>query len=253
MGHADRIDTQKPPRFHETPARIMMAGARAAYVGPGLDLAPHRTAVAVIALGLDQPFSLTYLDGPSARSDEASRSIALIRPGRLHHLTSRAKMAFIYLDALSDDFTSLDEARLEAAGDRLKAVLSQEGRLDDLCAALDLPQHRRADPRLAHSLRMLDQHPDAFAQFADLAQACGLSPSHCRTLFKQTAGVCFRRYRIWRRMASVAKSLALGHSLTEAAYAAGFASSAHLSFAFNKMFGLSPTALIKAGVRFELD
>jgi AraC-like DNA-binding protein len=70
---------------------------------------------------------------------------------------------------------------------------------------------------------------------------------------REAAGVSFRRYRIWRRMAFVALNLSGGRTLTDAAHAAGFASSAHLSFAFKKMFGLAPSALLKAGVAFDLD
>jgi AraC-like DNA-binding protein len=54
-------------------------------------------------------------------------------------------------------------------------------------------------------------------------------------------------------MACVARDLAEGRTLTEAAHAAGFASSAHLSTAFSTMFGLAPSALLKAEVAFDLD
>ena len=57
----------------------------------------------------------------------------------------------------------------------------------------------------------------------------------------------------WRRMACVARDLAEGLTLTEAAHTAGFASSAHLSTAFSTMFGLAPSALLKAEVAFDLD
>jgi AraC-like DNA-binding protein len=54
-------------------------------------------------------------------------------------------------------------------------------------------------------------------------------------------------------MACAGRELARSRSLTEAAYAAGFASSAHFSTAFRLMFGLSPSALMKGGVRFDID
>ncbi|MCA6295745.1 MAG: hypothetical protein IM595_00340, partial [Phenylobacterium sp.] len=44
--------------FQKSPARIWLRGARAAYVGPGLDLDPHRAAVAVIAFALQESFDL---------------------------------------------------------------------------------------------------------------------------------------------------------------------------------------------------
>jgi AraC-like DNA-binding protein len=49
------------------------------------------------------------------------------------------------------------------------------------------------------------------------------------------------------------RELSRGRSLTEAAYSAGFASSAHLSAAFKAMFGLAPSALVKLGASFDLE
>ena len=50
----------------------------------------------------------------------------------------------------------------------------------------------------------------------------------------------FRRYKMWVRMGAAVRSMTAGRSLTEAALAAGFASSSHFSAAFREMFGLSP-------------
>ena len=53
-------------------------------------------------------------------------------------------------------------------------------------------------------------------------------------------------------MARVMRVINNGGSLTEAAHAAGFSSSAHFSASFRAMFGLSPSALLDAGVRISL-
>ena len=55
-----------------------------------------------------------------------------------------------------------------------------------------------------------------------------------------------RRYRIWNRMGAAVRACGEGASLTEAAHAAGFASSAHFSTAFRDMFGMMPSDLLKA-------
>ncbi|MBU6408462.1 MAG: hypothetical protein KGS44_15250 [Alphaproteobacteria bacterium] len=68
IDHAERLAARPAQRFHETPARISMRGARAAYFGPGLDLAPHRNAVAVVALAAGGAFELAFLaENRSAR------------------------------------------------------------------------------------------------------------------------------------------------------------------------------------------
>ena len=54
-----------------------------------------------------------------------------------------------------------------------------------------------------------------------------------------------RRYRLWNRMGAAVVACRDGGSLTEAAHAAGFASSAHFSTAFRDMFGMMPSELMK--------
>jgi AraC-like DNA-binding protein len=241
------------PTHHPSSACISLHGARAAYVGPGLELAPHRNAVAVVALALAEPFALALLDAKPATPTFVVRGSALIPPGALHQLEARGPMAFVYLDALSDEHTAVRQADLDAAHDTLRRVDGHaDWTVDRLCELLHLPPRPRPDPRIAAALRAIDARPEAFTSLADVARLTGLSTSRCRELIRETAGVPFRRYRLWRRMARVAEELARSRSLTEAAHAAGFASSAHLSAAFKAMFGLPPSKLLELGVRFEL-
>jgi AraC-like DNA-binding protein len=72
-------------------------------------------------------------------------------------------------------------------------------------------------------------------------------------LFREGHGVPFRRYRLWRRMALAMRVVRDGGTLTAAAHAAGFASSAHFSTAFRRMFGLAPSRLTGGSVVFDLD
>ena len=230
-----------------------MRSARAAYFGPGLNLSPHRNAVAVVALAERDPFDLAFLKSNRSTPAYETRHAALIAPGRLHHVQARGAMAFLYLDALSDDHTAVRHIDLADASEKLSREPLETWTIDRLCGVLCLPQRPSPDPRIAAILRAIDAHPDAFVTFEDVATAAGLSASRCRALIRTAAGVPFRRYRIWRRMACVARDLAEGRTLTEAAHAAGFASSAHLSTAFSTMFGLAPSALLKAEVAFDLD
>jgi AraC-like DNA-binding protein len=52
-------------------------------------------------------------------------------------------------------------------------------------------------------------------------------------------------------MALVMRSIAQGKNLTAAALEAGFSSSAHLSSAFKRMFGLSASEIIALGVAID--
>ena len=69
-----------------------------------------------------------------------------------------------------------------------------------------------------------------------------LRPSISR---QDLAGLPLRRYVLWLRLRDVLLSLAEGASLTEAAHAAGFADSAHMSRTFRDMFGVRPSMFLK--------
>ena len=56
----------------------------------------------------------------------------------------------------------------------------------------------------------------------------------------------------WMKNA-VMRTVAAGATLTEAAHAAGFASSAHLSSTFKRMFGLRASDLLALGVAIDMS
>ena len=94
------------------------------------------------------------------------------------------------------------------------------------------------------SRRMRDQ-PHRSHLMAELGACAGLSASRFLHLFKAETGVPLRRYRLWNCMGAAVAAFRAGQSLTEAAHAAGFASSAHFSTAFRDMFGMMPSELLK--------
>jgi AraC-like DNA-binding protein len=253
--HRAKLSIGDALRFHETPARITLRGARASYVGPGLRLAAHRNAVATIAIAIGEPFDLLWTGPEAGRSLPGTHRIALIPPGAHHHVTARGPMAFLYLDALSDDHAALQGGELKAAQVRLHGALGgapESWTMDALCNALRLPTRRAPDPRIAALVRDLDERPEDFRSLAEAAEITGLSTSRLRALTRAALGLPLQRYRLWRRMARAMRELAAGESLTTSAYAAGFASSAHLSSSFRAMFGLAPSNLLKAGAVFDL-
>jgi len=87
---------------------------------------------------------------------------------------------------------------------------------------------------------------------ADLAQTVGLSEGRLLHLFSQQVGVPLRRYVLWLRLRHVFYVWALSRSLTEAAHAAGFADSAHLSRTFRSMYGVRPSDLFRTDGRVDL-
>ncbi len=236
-----------------TRPRVSLSGARAAYVGPALDLAPHRNAAATVAVALTAPFQLEFLQGAQA-GEPRPNHIAVIPPNTLHHLRATGDMAFIYLDALSDDWACLRHSDLAQAQARLRQLpvpLLAQTDVDGWCELLGIGARAAVDPRMVDAARMLDTRPQDFTKVAQLAAQVGLSVWRFQTLFRLATGMPFRRYRLWRRMAFVVRAVDQGQSLTAAALDAGFASSAHLSTRFKALFGLSPSSLVALGVALE--
>ncbi|MFN9775144.1 MAG: helix-turn-helix domain-containing protein [Burkholderiales bacterium] len=242
------MDFQNSPVF----PRICVGPARALYVGPGLRLDPHLNLATTIAVSLDGGFELRTHGPESGWSEWTSHPVAVIPSQTLHHLRGDGPMAFLYLDPLGDGRVALDAATLEAGRMRL----AREARTIGLRAAFDafgLPARRTRDARIARVVLEIERRPHDFDHAHDAAALACLSPSRFRARFADEVGLPFTRYRLWRRMAVVMRTVAAGRSLTQAAHAAGFASSAHLSAAFRRMFGLSARDLLSTGVSIDLS
>ncbi len=237
---------------------VLLSEIRAAFLGHSLQLDPHKLAVATIVVGLETEFELDFFEGMLPRVHR--RRIALIPPDILHHLRSNGQMLFLYLDPLSTDYSSLDTAlldRLNSSADATIAALAPDLPLLDepsrflskVSRLFDLPETRETDPRLERVLRAIDATPQDFVSVDQAADFACMSVSRFQHVFKDVTGTTFRRYRLWKRMAVVAKTLSNGGNLTEAALEAGFSSSSHLSTAFKDMFGLKPSELLA----YEID
>ena len=64
-------------------------------------------------------------------------------------------------------------------------------------------------------------------------------------LFREQVGIPLRPYMRWLRLRRAASLVRAGATLTEAAHAAAFADSAHLSSTFHRTFGLSPSDVMR--------
>jgi AraC-like DNA-binding protein len=248
------VSAHEDSGFQESPVspRIRVGPARALYVGPGLNLSPHLNVATTIAVALRRPFELRTWAKSGGWSPWYAEMVSVIPSETLHHLKSDGPMAFLYLDPLTDRRHSLSRAVLLCGLERLRLASPQIG-LDDAFATFGLNPHRTKDARIARVVREIEQRPDAFGRVQDAASLACLSASRFRARFNAELGLSFRRYRLWRRMAAVMRTVSAGGSLTEAAHAAGFASSAHLSNTFKLMFGLTASDLVSRGVAIEVS
>ena len=102
------------------------------------------------------------------------------------------------------------------------------------------------DARVVRAIADIRRRLDEPITLPGVARGVGLSAGRFRHLFVSETGVSFRAFVLWERLN---KALALGFggtSWTEAAHAANFADSAHLTRTCRRMFGLAPT-----GARLE--
>jgi AraC-like DNA-binding protein len=248
------LSGQPASGFQESPVlpRICVGPARALYVGQGLDLSPHLNAATTIAVSLRHPFELRTWAKLGGWSPWCSEVVSIIPSETLHHLSSRGPMAFLYLDPLSDRRDPPSQVELLRGQERLKQEGLRIG-LNEAFAAFGLRPHRPQDARIARVVREIERRPDAFGRLQNAAALACLSPSRFRARFDAELGLPFRRYRLWRRMAVVMRTVAAGGSLTEAAHAAGFSNSAHLSSTFKRLFGLTASGLLSLGVAIDVS
>jgi AraC-like DNA-binding protein len=242
-------------------AKLIGWGPRVLYLGPAFGLTPHRNATAVLAIALDDPFVVASDPTEDGGSYRAARS-ALIPPNTLHHLVAGGRMAFLYLDPLSRDLAAISSRMRKTtprAGFDLKAeeavIEAMVGLADGRLAARDARQtlgtllgigaRGEPDRRIAAALQQMTKEPHKSHSLAQLGARAGLSSSRFLHLFKAETGVPLRRYRLWSRIGAAVGSIRRGMSLTDAAHAAGFASSAHFSRTFRDMFGMMPSEFLK--------
>ena len=77
-----------------------------------------------------------------------------------------------------------------------------------------------------------------------VADAVHLSQSRFSHLFREQVGMTFAAYLIYQRIMVVYTRMLLGKSITEAALAAGFSSSAHFADVNRRVFGIPASAIV---------
>ncbi|MFT5716681.1 MAG: AraC-like DNA-binding protein [Oleiphilaceae bacterium] len=176
---------------------------------------------------------------------------------------TKATMAIYYLAPLTQDYSALESLMIKAR-DGLHYNHPQEELLIQqlLCIrneslppeqaytllrdfivqpALQSIIFREFDTRIIAVIRRIRETVSENLSLNEFAETVHLSESRLEKLFKKQIGVPITKYRLRYRVFIGIIQLALGRSVTDAALASGFASTAHFSKSFSAINGIPPS------------
>jgi len=229
------------------------------YAGPVAPTTLHAHHALQIVVAVDDAVTM---------ADASGRALACrtaIVPPRAAHAIAVGAMTTLVLHVPTDKpagrrlcalpISAADVAAWQTAGAAVRsfdalpvtwddAVVVVDRLLDDVGAtSTGSPPARH--PAVLQVLRMLPALlGDGDVSAAALAARCRLSVSRLSHLFNDEVGTPLRPFILWLRLQTAGRHISSGASLTQAAHAAGFHDSAHLSRVFKTTFGLSPSTLL---------
>jgi len=231
---------------------MLLGRSRAALTLPAVSVLAHRHATGAVVVGVDGDLDV-LADGARRRGD-----VLFIAPGFLHGLDLHGGRLAVFLLPPGCDVAGAHVSELRNANAwRELGRATAGGELSSFDAyerALAGSAIRRArmDRRLRRALGALEDQLAQNTSVVEVARAVDLSPSRLMGLAREELRVPLREYRRWRRALHVVRLYAAGASLTGAAHEAGYASSAHLSAASRRQFGIKPSDMLHARARSAL-
>jgi len=176
---------------------------------------------------------------------------------------NNATMAIYYLAPLTQDYSALESLMLKALeglhynhpqeASLIQQLLNIRNEslspeqayilLRDFIVqpALQNILFREFDTRIIEVIQRIRDTVSENLNVNEFAEAVHLSESRLEKLFKEQIGIPITKYRLRYRVFIGILQLALGQSITDAALAAGFASSAHFSKSFSAINGIPPS------------
>ncbi|APR76911.1 Transcriptional regulator, AraC family protein [Minicystis rosea] len=219
---------------------LSLAGFRALYVGPPVDVAPHASLAANFIVALEGTVSIR-----AARGGLSDQRVVYVPAGvrRADDLRRTSRVAALWLDPLDillDHANALPTKAGPLRGGDLPALRRAlgEGSLANLPAGFRAPN----DARVAALSAKLREGRELEWDIAEHAAALGVSPWHLMRRFRAEVGLTFRQYRVLARIYFALRAFDAGASWTTGALDASFASTAHFSATFRKVFGMAPNA-----------
>lgn len=240
-------------RAQQWRGELFLGAGSVLYVGPGGLADRHVHDAVQIVHSFGERFELE-LDGAILNA-----SAAVVPSRRLHKLSSQSpRLAIALVDPCGPRGAAIDRRARALAGKDIVALFSHieaprveadsivdcGNRLIAALGTFDRPAVS-ASPHVLSALLYVERELEFRPRLAEAAREAHISASRLTHLFSREVGLPFRRYVLWRRLRRVVELVAAGANLTEAAIAAGFSDSSHLSRVFRSTFGLSPSALLQ--------
>ena len=258
-----RISFSMSPPENESPqtgpwsGQLVLTPGMVIYTGPGGDADLHSHHAIQFIRSIDSSFELVA-DGVSSKCEAA-----LLPSGLAHSLRcDNSPLLIALVEPLGPrgaDLNSLardrDQSCLEEQlslhpwGDGEDPVEIVRTTLRELLP--NRPRYPTLSPYVAAALAYLDDAIEGKPRLELAAASAGISQSRLTHLFTDEIGIPFRNYVLWLRLRRVVDEISAGGNLTEAAFAAGFSDSPHLSKVFRDHFGMSPSALLGMRVATE--
>ncbi len=101
-----------------------------------------------------------------------------------------------------------------------------------------------AGHRLKQVLSYIEDRLSSDLSLSELARVAGVSPSHCKVIFRQSMGMPIHQYVVQRRVERARTLLSESDlDISEIALQVGFAHQSHLASHMKRLFGFTPKAL----------
>jgi AraC-like DNA-binding protein len=183
--------------------------------------------------GSARAWRMIYLDAAiMARQarEEFVGPVEIVRPVARDPLLARhfAEL-FACLTAAQPDSLASEEKLLRA----LICLLRRHG--------MPRPAPSGPSPGVAKAIERLDSAPDAHVSLAELAALSGVSLFQLLRGFAREVGITPHAYLVQRRVRLARRLLADGQTPAQAALLAGFADQSHMTRAFVRQLGITPS------------
>lgn len=209
----------------------------------------------VIYCGLEHDVTVHF-----AGSDVCIGRIVVVEPYRRHRIAAGRH----YVCTILIEPESVADAQLGTLMSELTARRDDPGALGDLFMLLrDIlcnpeaghrideaeidrmifrctPEARPLDRRIDHIADLLERDLEANADIDSYAREVLLSASRFRRLFRESTGVSFRNYRMWKRARAYLNYVNAPAPLTQTALELGYSDSTHFSHSIRQTYGIAP-------------